>query len=108
MERPADVDFTAVFSESGILNIIPRGASKLNAIRTVCAHLGCSLADVMAIGDGDNDAEMLAGVGCGVAMGNATERARLAANFQVDDHLHDGAAQALEFAWSHAPDSAKS
>lgn len=108
MERPSDVDFTAVFSESGILNIIPRGASKLNAIRAVCARLGCSLADVMAIGDGDNDAEMLAGVGCGVAMGNATERARLAANFQVDDHLHDGAAQALEFAWSHAPDSAKS
>lgn len=102
LERPADVDFTAVFSERGILNIVHRQASKFNAIKAICERLACPLEQVMAIGDGDNDAEMLSGVGCGVAMGNATVKATRTANFQVDDNVHDGIVQALQFAWEHA------
>jgi hydroxymethylpyrimidine pyrophosphatase-like HAD family hydrolase len=49
----------------------------------------------MAVGDGDNDAELLAGVGLGVAMGNATDNSRAAALVQVSDNEHDGLAEAI-------------
>lgn len=100
--KPEGVDFKAVFSEKGILNVIPKSCGKLEAIRYLCKVTGCDISEVMAIGDGDNDAEMLSGVGCGVAMGNATAAARAAANFQVDDNVHEGIVQALQFAWEHA------
>lgn len=82
-------------SEYGILCIGNGKASKMNGIELVCRHLGCTLADVMALGDGDNDAEMLEGVGLGVAMGNATELAKQSACIQVEDNDHDGVAQAI-------------
>ncbi|NMA45403.1 MAG: HAD hydrolase family protein [Lentisphaerae bacterium] len=91
----AGLDINAAFSERGILNVATPLASKIIAAKIVCDYLGCSLADAMAVGDGDNDAELLAGVGLGVAMGNATDNSRAAALVQVSDNEHDGLAEAI-------------
>jgi Cof subfamily protein (haloacid dehalogenase superfamily) len=93
--KNAGIDIIAAFSERGILNVSNPQASKIVAAKIACTYLGCSLADAMAVGDGDNDAELLAGVGLGVAMGNATDNARNAAVTQVVDNEHDGLAEAI-------------
>jgi len=89
------VAFDAQISEEGILNFCHPQATKLNAIRQLCGRLGCDLDDVIAVGDGDNDAEILAAVGLGIAMGNASEAARQAARISVPDNDHDGLAAAV-------------
>lgn len=50
----------------------------------------------MAIGDGENDKEMLRYVGLGVAMGNAGPAAREAADVSTGTDAEDGVAQAIE------------
>ena len=49
----------------------------------------------MACGDGDNDLEMLKAVGVGVAMGNADEAVKAAADY-VTDTNEKGVAKAVE------------
>ncbi len=56
-----------------------------------------SLADVVAFGDGDNDAEFLAAAGLGVAMLNGTAMAKQnAVCVSAKDHDEDGVAVELE------------
>jgi Cof subfamily protein (haloacid dehalogenase superfamily) len=93
--RQDGVELVAAFSERGILNVSVPMATKINAAQVVCDYLGCSLADVLAVGDGDNDAELLAGVGLGIAMGNATDDARQAAVTSVANNEQDGLAEAI-------------
>ena len=59
------------------------------------AHFGIPASDTMAFGDGGNDIEMLRFAGVGVAMGNAGEEVRLAADYVTDDVDHDGIQNAL-------------
>ncbi len=49
----------------------------------------------MAIGDNANDAGMLQWAGIGVAMANASPRAREAADYVTDANDADGAAKAI-------------
>lgn len=50
----------------------------------------------MAFGDGGNDVTMLEFAGIGVAMGNATEGPKAAADYVTDDVDHDGVMNALK------------
>ncbi len=77
------------------LDLAPEGVSKASGLEWVCRDLGVAQADVLAIGDGRNDTEMLAWAGRGVAMGQAPDEVKAAADDvapRVDD---DGAAAEL-------------
>lgn len=76
-------------------DIICKGNSKLKGIATVGEAYGFSLAEVMAFGDSDNDLEMLAGVGYGVAMGNASEAVKAVADYVTDSNNQNGIMKAL-------------
>lgn len=89
------VRFAAQITERGFLNLCDPEATKLQAAAWVCASLGCRLEDAIAVGDGDNDVDLLGGVGLGIAMGNASPAARAAARFVVPDNDHDGLAVAI-------------
>ena len=54
------------------LDLAPAGISKASGLAEVSRRLGVDAADVLAIGDGRNDIEMLEWAGRGVAMGQAT------------------------------------
>jgi Cof subfamily protein (haloacid dehalogenase superfamily) len=74
------------------------GTSKLEGAQAVAGFYGLGLAEVMMVGDGENDLEILQGVGYGVAMGNASERVKKAARAVVG-HVNDGGlAEAINLA----------
>lgn len=76
--------------------ILPKGISKGQGVESVARDLGIDAAHVMAIGDADNDIEMLTYAGMGVAMGHASEAVKAAAKYITDDNDHEGVAEAIE------------
>ena len=61
----------------------------------MCAVLGISTAETIAFGDAANDIPMLREAGIGVAMGNATEETKAAADLVTATNNCDGIAAAL-------------
>jgi hydroxymethylpyrimidine pyrophosphatase-like HAD family hydrolase len=62
----------------------------------VAHELGVAAADVLAIGDGRNDIEMLQWAGRGVAMGQAVEEVKEAADAVAGSVYDEGAAHELD------------
>lgn len=89
-------ELTVVQTAPFYLEVIPRSIHKGQGIRDVCRALGIREADVIAFGDAENDIPMLQVAGVGVAMGNAAEKVKAAADFVTDSNNHDGIATALE------------
>ena len=58
--------------------------------------LGIKREEIMACGDGDNDADMLREVGLGVAMENAIDTVKEAADYITVSNNEQGAAKAIE------------
>jgi hypothetical protein len=71
-------------------------ASKGQALAFLAAKLGVTQAETMAIGDQDNDADMVAWAGLGVAMGNASPAVKARANYVAPPFDEDGVAEAVE------------
>ena len=78
------------------LDLSPVGVSKASGLAHVVAELGLTGDDVLAIGDGRNDIEMLQWAGRGVAMGQAIQEVIDAADDVTDSVYEDGAAVELE------------
>lgn len=77
------------------LDIAPEGISKASGLEWVCRELGVDSSDVLAIGDGRNDIEMLQWVGHGVAMGQAPDVVKAAADEVAEPVDQDGAAKII-------------
>ncbi len=77
------------------LDLAPEGVSKASALADVCQRLGVAQADVLAIGDGRNDEEMLRWAGRGVAMGQAPLAVQEAADDVTATVRDDGVAHEL-------------
>ena len=75
------------------LDLTPKGVHKASGLQKVADELGIEPADVLAIGDGRNDIEMLEWAGRGVAMGQAIEEVRAAADHVTGTVYDDGVAQ---------------
>ena len=73
----------------------PPEASKAMGLKALCDHLGISLSQAVAVGDGGNDLDLMEAAGLSVAMGNAAEAVRAAAHAMTEDNDHDGAARAV-------------
>lgn len=65
---------------SAWLDIAPKGIDKSFGLEMVCTELGIDRRDVLAIGDGRNDIEMLEWAGRGVAMGDAPDEVKAVAD----------------------------
>jgi Cof subfamily protein (haloacid dehalogenase superfamily) len=78
------------------LDLAPEGVSKASGLDSVCARLGIGAEDVLAVGDGLNDLEMLRWAGRGVAMGGSPPQV-LEAGDDVTGSVHeDGLADEIE------------
>ena len=87
---------TVVQTAAFYLEVIPRVINKGQGIRDICRTLGISPKEVISFGDAENDIPMLREAGMGVAMGNAAEAVKAAANLVTLSNNEDGIAAALE------------
>lgn len=78
------------------LEVIPRTINKGQGILDICHATGISPEEVIAFGDAENDIPMLRTAGMGVAMANADERVRTAADMVTLSNNDDGIAHALK------------
>ena len=85
---------TSLF-ETASLEFSPTEANKGTGMLALAELLGVPREATMAVGDADNDLPMLRDAGLGVAMGNANERVRAAADVVVADNDHGGVAEAI-------------
>lgn len=83
-------------SGSMFLEFFSDKAGKDIALRFLAEHLGIDMSETFAIGDNYNDLEMLRSAGLGVAMGNAPEDIKKAADFVTTGNNEDGVALAIE------------
>ncbi len=80
---------------AGALEITSSRAGKRQAVEFLSGRLGLSLTDVMALGDSGNDLALIRAAGWGVAMGNASDAVKLAADAITDTNRESGAAKAV-------------
>lgn len=78
------------------IEITSLSATKAKALEKLCAVLGFTRENVLAMGDGDNDMPMIRFAGIGVAMANGEEHIKQAADIIADDCDDFGAAKILE------------
>ncbi|KAM7493364.1 hypothetical protein LguiB_027973 [Lonicera macranthoides] len=78
-----------------MLEIVPPGTSKGSGVRMLLDHLGVPAKEVMAIGDGENDVEMLELASLGVALSNGSEKAKAVADVIGASNDEDGVADAI-------------
>ncbi|KAG2309889.1 hypothetical protein Bca52824_029637 [Brassica carinata] len=86
---------SVVQAQSDMLEIIPPGTSKGNGVKMLLNHLGVSPNEIMAIGDGENDMEMLELASLGVVMSNGAEKTKAVADVIGMSNDEDGVADAI-------------
>ena len=89
---------TCIFSNDNDLEMFDKSAGKGNAVRYVYEHFGVDRKDTFAAGDAQNDISMIQAAGVGIAMLNADEAVKKAADVVTPkDNHNDGLA---EYLWS--------
>lgn len=71
-------------------DVIEKAASKAQGLERLCRHYGIDLKDTYAFGDSMNDYEIVQTAGVGIAMGNALEVLKEAADYVTADIREDG------------------
>ena len=90
-----DETLTVVRTAPFFLEIIPSEINKGKGLQDVCERIGVSLEDAAAFGDSENDISMLKTAGCGIAMGNADQAVKAAADRVTLSNNEDGIAYAI-------------
>jgi len=86
---------TPAYPGVDFINLLAPEVSKGKALETLASHLGVSLAEVIAIGDGTNDIPLLTSAGLAIAMGNAPDEVKAIADYITLDVDHSGLAAAI-------------
>ena len=83
-------------SEPFFLELVPLGIDKAQSLKALLEHLGLNREQMVCMGDGYNDLSMIELAGMGVAMANAQEPVRKAADYVTMSNDEDGVAAAVE------------
>jgi Cof subfamily protein (haloacid dehalogenase superfamily) len=77
--------------------ISPAGVTKWSGILHLAAEWGISADEICAVGDDVNDIPMIEAAGFGIAMGNAVEQVKAAADRVAPTHDEDGLATVVDW-----------
>ncbi|MFG6111526.1 sugar-phosphatase [Stenotrophomonas nematodicola] len=88
--------FAVLKSAPFFLEVFDHRAGKGPSLQKLAEHLGVDRANVMALGDQENDLTMLQFAGTSVAMGNAIEGVKQTARFETATNAEEGVALAIE------------
>ena len=89
-------EYTVVKSAPFFLEFLNKQSSKGAAIKALGEHLGIKQEEIICIGDAGNDLDMIEYAGLGVAMGNAFEEVKKAADYVTYTNNEDGVAHVIE------------
>jgi Cof subfamily protein (haloacid dehalogenase superfamily) len=95
-EIASKIDASIVASAANNFEIMSKGISKGNSVKMLGDIYGISPEETICIGDNENDISMIEYAGFGVAMGNATDGLKAAADNVTDTNDNDGVAKAIE------------
>lgn len=87
-------DFTR--SDTYLIEITQAGVSKRSAVEKLAASIGYERHNIAAVGDSENDLELIKWSGFGVAMGNATAAVKGAADWVTKSNADAGVAHAID------------
>ena len=87
---------TVYRSADNYLEVTPAGCDKKRGVETLLTHMAIHPSEAIAFGDNYNDLEMIKFVGMGVAVGNARETVKAAANKVTNHGKENGVANALK------------
>jgi len=85
-----------IFTSTKLLEVLPKGITKVTGIQRLAASLGIEMSKVMAFGDYDNDIEMLKAAGLGIAVENGSAAAKASADLVIGSCEENGPAKFLE------------
>lgn len=83
-------------SQAYYLDVTNLKANKADALHSIAAAAAAPLSECVALGDGGNDVGMLRAAGYGIAMGNAVEATKAAADFVTASNEDEGFSLAIE------------
>ncbi len=89
-----DIEITGALSNN--IEVNAKGVNKGKGLLILGELLGIRREEIMAVGDGSNDIAMLREAGLGVAMENATDEVKAAADVITLSNDEEGAAAAIE------------
>lgn len=93
-------------SEPYFLELVPKGINKAQSLSVLLEEIGMTKNKMIAIGDGFNDLSMIQYAGLGIAMENAQDVVKQAADFITLSNEEDGVAYAVEkFYLDNSPSS---
>lgn len=88
--------YTVVKSAPYFLEFLNKQSSKGTGVKALADYLGIKQQEVICIGDAGNDLDMIQFAGLGVAMGNAFQEVKEAADYITKDNEEDGVAHVIE------------
>ncbi len=97
-ENTVNNSIKMMFSLDTLLEVVPAGSDKSVALKWFSDYSGIPLSEVLSIGDGENDIEMLKESGYSAAMKNAYDHVKESAGYVTEkDNNADGLTEAVEY-----------
>ncbi|WP_267496976.1 phosphoglycolate phosphatase [Candidatus Methanoliparum sp. LAM-1] len=91
-------EFDVEIVDSGFaIHIKKRGINKMTGLSYLAGKKGWNIDRMVAIGDSENDLEMIKGVGFGIAVGNSDEDLKMHADYVTKGRYGDGVVEALTY-----------
>lgn len=94
-QRLEKAGLPTIFSDTQYIEYVPEGVNKGTALQFLCDNLGIPLNKTLAIGDQENDIELLQISGTGIAMGNAQKHVKAIADQITATNDEAGVSKAL-------------
>ena len=89
-------DNEIIKTRSMLLEFMPKGVTKAYGISLLAKDLGLEPAEIMAIGDEENDLPMIEYAGLGVAMENAVPAVKESADYITSSNVENGVAKVIQ------------
>ncbi|MBG9775896.1 Cof-type HAD-IIB family hydrolase [Brevibacillus laterosporus] len=96
LQKQLEGQLSVMRSKPFFLEFTEAGVDKGTSLHQLINKLGIEQAEVIAIGDSYNDLAMITFAGLGVAMGNAPDDIKEAANYVTDTNMNHGVAKVVE------------
>jgi hydroxymethylpyrimidine pyrophosphatase-like HAD family hydrolase len=91
------LDFSELYNVGHMCEISPVGVSKWSGVQHLAQDWGIGPDEICAVGDDVNDIPMIRGAGLGVAMGNALDEVKAAADRIAPCHDSDGLVEVVKW-----------